>query len=157
MDQALRSDVDFGELPAAIDALLQQGVLAYRSDRMRAESLFGQALAIDPSQLATYFCLYKIHAYRGDLDAALQAARAGLAEGARQAGWPADWRGWPRPATPAEGAARFALFTLKALAFIHLRREERDSAHAALEALAALDPQGLVGWPVIAALAEGAA
>lgn len=54
-----------------------------------------------------------------------------------------------------EGPARFALYTLKALAFIHLRRNEPAEAEAILGALTRLDPQGFVGLSVIAELTEG--
>jgi len=37
--------INFGDLPEGIDALLQQGVAAYRHDRSRADRLFRQALA----------------------------------------------------------------------------------------------------------------
>ncbi len=147
--------IDFGTLPTAINALLQQGVIAYRRDRSTAERLFRQALAADPHQLPTYFCLYKIHTYQGNLDEALAVAEAGLQEAARQAGWSLDWRDWPpQPATPA-GPERFALYTLKALAFIHLRRDEPARAQTLLDHLAQLDPSGTVGWPVVAELAQG--
>jgi hypothetical protein len=149
--------IDFGELPDAVNALLQQGVVAYRTDPEAADRLFRQALAGAPAQLPVYFCLYKIHTYRGNLDEGLRMAEAGLAEAATQAGWRTDWREWTPPPGIPEGAARFALYTLKALAFIRLRREERDEARRILAALAALDPAGLVGWPVIAALADGSA
>ncbi len=56
-----------------------------------------------------------------------------------------------------EGAGRFALYTLKALAFIHLRRNDIQEVDALLEALSKLDPSGAVGWPVVAALADGVA
>jgi len=54
-----------------------------------------------------------------------------------------------------DGPGRFALYTLKALAFISLRRDEQDRARDILKALKGLDPAGQVGWPVIAALADG--
>ncbi len=148
--------IDFGELPEAIDLLLQRGVIAYRTDPARADSLFREALGADPSQLPVYYCLYKIHTYRGRLDEALAAARAGLAEAARQAGWSADCREWLPQSSP-EGPGRFALYTLKALAFIHLRRDEADEARRLLDILSRADRTGAVGWPVVAALAEGAA
>jgi len=44
---------------------------------------------------------------------------------------------------------------LKALAFIHLRQGDRQRALRMLERLRQLDPAGAVGWPVVAALAEG--
>jgi len=156
IDAFADSDViNFGDVPPPINALLQQGVVAYRQDRARADHLFRRALAAAPAQLPVYFCLYKIHTYLGNLDQAQDAAETGLTEAARQAGWPADWRAWTRPPTEPDGAARFALYTLKALAFIHLRQDRPDAARQKLDALAQLDPAGLVGWPVVAALAEG--
>ncbi len=147
--------INFGDLPQEIDALLQQGVAAYRRDHAQADRLFRQALAAAPQQLPTYFCLYKIHTYQGHLDEAEAVAELGLAEAARQAGWPRDWRHWtPHDPLP-DGAGRFALYTLKALAFIHLRKTDSEGAAEMLAALRRLDPTGAVGWPVVAALAEG--
>ena len=148
--------IDFGDLTPRTNALLQHGVLAYRRDPLRARALFERALAETPDQLPVHFCLYKIHTYQGRLDEALASAGRGLDEAARQAGWARDWRTWERPAA-LKGAARFALYTLKALAFIRLKRGETRAAEEILAALRALDPEGRVGWPVIAALAEGCA
>lgn len=147
--------INFGDLPEEIDALLQQGVAAYRRDHARADRLFRQALAAAPQELPTYFCLYKIHTYQGHLDEAKAVAELGLIEAARQAGWSSDWRQWaPHDPLP-DGAGRFALYTLKALAFIHLRKNDPESAVEMLAALRQLDPSGAVGWPVVAALADG--
>lgn len=149
--------IDFGELPAEVDALLQEGVVAYRQDRDAAERLFRRALATAPAVLPVYFCLYKIHTYRGNLDEALAMAEGGLAEAAAQAGLPRDWRDWPTDPVPADGPRRFALYTLKALAFIRLRRDEPAAAKEILTALARLDPAGATGWLVVADLAHGLA
>jgi tetratricopeptide (TPR) repeat protein len=147
--------IDFGEVKPEIDTLLQQGVAAYRSDFDAADALFRRAAAEAPEQLPSYYCLYKIHTYRGHLDEARRFAGEGLAEAARQAGWPGDWRQWtPHDPIP-DGAGRFALYTLKALAFIHLRRDEPQQASEKIEALKILDPTGAVGWPVIAELLAG--
>jgi len=152
-----RDAINFGELPEEIDALLQQGVAAYRRDHDSADRLFRQALASAPTELPIYFCLYKIHTYQGNLDEAQAVAERGLQEAASQAGWDSDWRQWqPQPVLP-EGAGRFALYTLKALAFIHLRQNRRERALLLIDALRRLDPAGAVGWPVVAALAEGVA
>jgi len=152
-----RDAINFGELPEEIDALLQQGVAAYRRDHAGADRLFRQALASAPTELPIYFCLYKIHTYQGNLDEAQAVAERGLQEAASQAGWDSDWRQWqPQPVLP-EGAGRFALYTLKALAFIHLRQNRRERALLLLDALRRLDPAGAVGWPVVAALADGVA
>jgi tetratricopeptide (TPR) repeat protein len=147
--------IDFGELPDQVDALLQQGVSAYRHDKTEADSLFHQALALAPGELPTYYCLYKIHTYQGNLDRALAIAEAGLQEAARQAGWSADHRTWEPVPAALTGPGRFALYTLKALAFIRLRRLEREQADVLLQELSRLDPAGCVGWSVIADLARG--
>ena len=149
--------INFGDLPPAINDLLQKGVIAYRRDFSQAESYFREALAAAPEELPTYFCLYKIHTYHGNLDEARAAAQSGMTKAARQAGWPDDWREWTPEREIPEGAGRFALYTLKALAFIHLRRDEKDDAEDILAALRVLDPAGAVGWPVIAELAAGLA
>jgi tetratricopeptide (TPR) repeat protein len=150
-----RDAINFGDLPEEIDALLQQGVAVYRRDYAQADRLFRQALEAAPAELPTYFCLYKIHTYQGHLDEAQLAAERGLREAATQAGWSADWRQWqPEPVVP-DGPGRFALYTLKALAFIHLRQDNRPLANQMLAALRRLDPSGAVGWPVVEALAEG--
>ena len=146
--------INFGDLPPAINRLLQQGVAAYRHDRARADRLFRQALAAAPEELPTYFCLYKIHTYQGHLDEAQAAAESGLKEAARQAGWSPQWQQW-RPQALPDGPGRFALYSLKALAFIHLRQGKRRQAEQILARLRQLDPAGVVGWPVVAALVEG--
>jgi hypothetical protein len=120
--------INFGELPEGINALLQQGVAAYRHDHSRADRLFRQALAAAPRELPVYFCLYKIHTYQGNLDEAQAAAESGLKEAASQAGWDLDWRKWQPQAVLPEGPGRFALYTLKALAFINLKAEQPASS-----------------------------
>jgi hypothetical protein len=150
-----RDPINFGDLPDDINALLQEGVAAYRHDRSQADRLFRRALAIAPKQLPIYFCLYKIHTYQGNLDEAQAVAESGLREAAIQAGWPIDWRDWRLQAGLPDGPGRFALYTLKALAFIHLRQNNSYRAHQMIEALRELDPTGAVGWPVVAALADG--
>lgn len=148
--------IDFGDVPSEINALLQQGVATYYDDRPAADSCFRKALAAAPDTLPVYFCLYKIHTYQRNLDAAEEAARAGLAEAARQGGFEADWRAL----TPASacwndmGSPRFYLYTLKALSFIALRRNDLPAARAMLDKLAVLDPDDHVGGSVVAALAD---
>jgi hypothetical protein len=147
--------INFGDLPPPVNDLLQRGVFAYRSDRAAADALFRQALALDPAALPTYLCLYKIHSYQGNLTEAEEIARGGLAEAARQALWPQDWREWPVLPGVSEGPGRFALYTLKALAFIALRGNRPTAAAAMLTALRRLDPAGAVGWCVIEDPAQG--
>ncbi len=149
--------IDFGALPEAVNRLLQAGVVAHRQDKAAADALFREALAQDPAALPTYFCLYKIHTYAGRLSEARAMAEAGLAQAARQAGWPGDWRLWLPVRTGPADPGRFALYTLKALAFIALRDERPADAAAMLGALRRLDPGGEVGWGVVADLLEGCA
>lgn len=154
--------INFGDVSPAVNALLQQGVIAYRKDRQRADELFRQALATAPGELPVYFCLYKIHTYQGNLEMAHEAAQSGLKEAATQAGWDLDWHKWtPEVTIPGiaaqDGPGRFALYTLKALAFINLRQDRPEEAEEKLAALRILDPTGVVGWPVIEALAAGLA
>jgi hypothetical protein len=152
---AIRDVVNFGELSPEINALLQQGVVAYRSDRAKADQLFKEALARTPQELPPYYCLYKIHTYMGSLDYAAEVAALGMKEAARQAGWTEDPRAWPAPADAQDGPARFALYTLKALSFIELKRGDRAKSDEYLQILSETDPQGSVGWKVIQELSSG--
>ena len=51
--------INFGDLPEAINALLQQGVAAYRHDPARADRLFRQALAAAPKNCRPIFASTK--------------------------------------------------------------------------------------------------
>lgn len=152
-DQLAEGDIiDFGDVAPEVNTLLQQGVAAYYDDRPRADQLFRQAQSLGPEQLPVYYCLYKIHTYQGNLDAALEAAQAGLAVAARQANISPDWRLWDGP-LPAAGAARFAAYTLKAMAFIHLRRNEAAEAKRMLAKLAEMGPDDGMGNSIVAEIA----
>jgi len=68
------------------------------------------------------------HTYDGNLDKARSAAEEGLrVRRAKLAGAPIGAIGRRNPSFRT-GPARFALYTLKALAFIHLRRDEQSRA-----------------------------
>lgn len=147
--------IDFGELSPAVNELLQKGVLAYRRDKALADELFRQALELSPHELPAYYCLYKIHTYMGSLEVAWDVANLGLEEAVRQAGWPSDPALWPQKDTAPGSAERFALYTLKALSFIQLKRGLKEAALGNLSILRSLDPSGSVGWTVIYELAQG--
>jgi len=123
-----------------------------------AATLLWSAQALSPQSLGIYYALYKHHARRREFAAAERAACRGLVEAARQAGLPEDWRTATRANLPAgldfhgHGVARFWLFTLKALAFISLRRERPDDARALLARIAMLAPDAQVGDEVIATM-----
>lgn len=143
-----------GEPPATVRTLLEQ---AAQAPRDQVPGLLWTAQACAPQALSVYYLLYKCHAGRRELALAEKAARAGLAEAARQAGLPGDWRTVQPGARDFSGTGpqRFWLFTLKALAFITMRSGRADEARALLTQLARLDPQATVGGDVIASLLAG--
>jgi hypothetical protein len=146
-----------GIAPPEIDRRLRDAAAAY-ADTARAEGLLHEAQALDPDCLPVYFALYKFYFYKSRLADAERGARAALATAARLGRFPADWA----TLTPAaadwadvRGPAHFYLFSLKALAFIRLRRGAGDEARALLAKLAELDPRDSVGASVIGALVAG--
>lgn len=147
--------VNFGELSPEINELLRQGVVAYQSDRVKADRIFREALAQAPHEQAAYSCLYKIHTHMGSLDFAAEVAFDGLKETARQAGWPSDPKLWPPRAEAREASAQSALYIAKALSFIELKRGRSEMALAYLRILSQFDPEESVGWKVVQELAEG--
>jgi len=112
------------------------------------------AVLTTPDSLPIYYLLYKFHASLGELERAQEAATKGLHAAARAAALPADWRtvqaGDADFSVP--GPARFWLFTLKAMAFISLRRGERESAAELVDQLRRLDPTDQLGAGVIESL-----
>lgn len=144
-----------GDAPPTVQALLND---ARSAPPDQVASLLWTAQACAPQCLSVYYLLYKCHAGRRQFEWAERAARTGLAEAARQAGLPQDWRTvQPGPDFHGTGPARFWLFTLKALAFISLRSGRPDDARELLASIRLLDPQGHVGGEVIAALLEASA
>ncbi|MCE4556750.1 hypothetical protein [Pelomonas cellulosilytica] len=151
------SDAYFGgDVPASIRPLLERAAAAPREE---VGSLLWTARALAPTVLPIYYALYKHHAGRREFDQAHAAATRGLLEAARQAGLDTDWRRVTPQTVPAgvdfqqNGPARFWLFTLKALAFIALRRQLPDEAAELLAQIARLDTGGArVGDEVIARL-----
>lgn len=139
--------LDFGQLPPEVDHLLQQGVAAHFSDRIRAEQLFRAALSLAPDALPAHRCLVKHYNRCRQFDKAQQAAQGWLAAAARCAGLHDNWLLWN--AAPGD-----ALAALKGLAFIYLRSGQPDKAEAAIQRVLAMDPEDGVGGSVIAALIE---
>ncbi len=123
-----------------------------------AEHLLWRARAIDRECLHVYFALYKFYFYRKQFDAAEKSVREGLAIAAQLGGFSefidhltplsTDW-------SPAYGAQRFFLFSLKALAFIRLRQGDREDSDRILAKLRELDPDDKVGGSVVGELATG--
>lgn len=147
------------DLPAPVIKLLRDAVEAYRQPN-RAEAILWSAQAMYPKCLPIYFALYKFYFHQGRLDEAERATRLALAAAATAGGFDADWHG----ATPATvnwsdtlSPQHFYLFSLKALAFIRLRRGDRRESLAILQKLAEIDPGDSVGATVIRDLAAASA
>jgi hypothetical protein len=150
-------------IPAAADALLARARAAWH-DVPAATVLLAEALAKAPDCLPLHYARYKFHSSHGQYALAEAAARAALTEAAGQAGLPADWRALDQAAdldaidwADVHGAAHFYLFTLKALAYLRLRRGDLAEAGALLDTLAWLDPADRVGAAVTRSLLQGAA
>ena len=145
-----------GPVPPAVRELLHRAALADPHDRA---ALLWSAQAIAPRCLASYYALYKHHAGRREFELAERAAWRALREAAALAGLPEDWRSaaphWPTKQGDAD-AARFWLFTLKALTFLHLRTQRPDEAQALLSVLLACEPNSGNGAEVTAALLQAA-
>ncbi|MGO9446189.1 MAG: hypothetical protein ACLPXB_15645 [Thiobacillaceae bacterium] len=141
-------------LPRATHALLHRGMALYGTDRAGAAFLFGFAQSRAPASLALYRVLVKFYNRVGQFDAAYEMAEQGLAEAARLGNFPPDWRAWTLELLVGNEAC-FALQTLKAMAFLELRRGNGDSSAGMLERLRLLDPSDGTGSSVVAALAEG--
>jgi hypothetical protein len=146
-------------IPPKVNVLLQAAVAASSVNQAQAEQLFLQAQALDSQCLQTYFALYKFYFFQKRLADAERIVLEGLEEAARQAGFPNDhgllvkdlskWNMY------ADENTLFYLYTLKALAFIRLRRGLSDEATLILSHLQQLDPQDLSGASVIMQLAKG--
>ena len=148
-----------GPIPAAVDHRLEDAAASY-ADGAHAETLLLEAWTLDPSCLPVYFALYKFYFYKSRLADAERIALAALGTVASQAGIPADWRQLTLQSadwTDTRGPQHFYLFSLKALAFIRLRRGRADETRALLAKLAELDPRDTVGGSVIGSLAAATA
>jgi tetratricopeptide (TPR) repeat protein len=147
-----------GIAPPEVDRRLRDAAAVY-ADAPRAEALLDEAHALDPDCLPVYFARYKFYFYKSRLAEAERVAREALAVAARRGRFAADWTKLAPDAADwadVQGPAHFYLFTLKALAFIRLRRGAADETRAILARLAELDPHDSVGATVIGALANGA-
>lgn len=151
--------VRFGGITSdAIDEKLADAAMHY-ADAERAEASLLEARALDPSCLPVYFALYKFYFYQSRLQEAEAITLQALLASARQADIPEDWQqlsahtiDWSDIRAP----QHFYLFSLKALAFIRLRRGEADQANALLRKIEELDPRDSVGASVIRTLAAAA-
>jgi tetratricopeptide (TPR) repeat protein len=134
-----------------------QEAVSCADDFERARELFYRARDMQPDQLETYIALYKYCFYRGHLDEAEQVVMDALQQSAQRGGFASDWLELDLRSTDwsqHEGPARVYLYSLKALAFIHLRTGQHESARKILEKMEQLDIQDQVGASVIRTLEE---
>lgn len=146
---------DAGADADTLNALLN-APLDLRHGWDRTERLIDDARRAMPGRLELNEAMYKLLAYSGRLEAAEvliaetleRAAAAGGfdADPARLAADDARWAG-------ASGVARLYLYSLKAMGFVRLRRENVDGAVSVLDELARLDPLDQVGGSVVAGMA----
>ncbi len=146
--------VDIDSLPAEALELLQRGMALHRSDPAAAELLFGIARSQAPCSLPLYRALVKFYNRECQFDAAYDMAALGMREAARLGQLPPDWRDWTLAMLSGQEAS-FALLTLKAMAFIELRRGNTPASVEILEQLRVLDPSDGIGSSVVASLAAG--
>lgn len=145
-----------GPVPPHIARLLSEAAAAYGQTH-RAEAILWSAQALAPSCLTVYFSLYKFYFYKNRLEDAERVTRQGLAMAARLGAFEPDWRAATAAGVDwcdSTGPRRFYLFSLKALAFIRLRRNDIAESAALLAKLAELDPSDRVGAGVIRDLAR---
>lgn len=145
---------DIDSLPAEALELLQRGMALHRSDPSGAELLFGIARSQAPCSLPLYRALVKFYNRECRFDAAYDMAALGMREAARLGNLPPNWRDWPLDMLSGQ-AGSFALLTLKAMAFIELRRGNTPASVEILDQLERLDPSDGIGSSVVASLAAG--
>ena len=145
-----------GAAPPGIAELLLDAMGHYGETEM-AEAKLLDARKMAPGSLAVHFSLYKFYFYKKRLADAEQIARESLIEAARQGGFDPDWDHLDADsANWSNEAAHFYLFSLKALAFIRLRRGDEYGCRRILDKLFELDSKDSVGASVIREIAAGA-
>ncbi len=153
---------DLGESEAAsladspADALLSQAMAGYRADPVKGDFLLNYACTQAADPLPLYRVVTKFYNRQRRFEQAQDFARKALAEAGRQCGLPDDPETWRRDHLPAwdTALASHALLSLKAMAFIALRREDQALAARYLAVLTALDIEDGSGASVVSAMAD---
>lgn len=153
----------FADTPIHQDALasldlqrLMREPIDVTLDWDRAERLLQNVMAQLPNRLETRVALYKMYAYAGQHDKALSLIDEVLQQAAEQSGFDPDWRRLDATSacwTGATGLVRCYLYSLKALGFVSLRKQDIATAEAVLEKLQELDRLDEVGSSVVYQLA----
>lgn len=128
------------------------------SDRAESIRALDAARSCAPGRLEVLVALYKFHFYQGNIEQARELIEETLTLAAEQGGFSADWSvltpdaaAWHEP----RGPGLVFVHSLKAMAFLNLRENDRSGAANVLGALRRLDPDNEVGADVIQYLLEG--
>lgn len=145
------------DLPPRVAGYLSAAAAA--GDWREAESLLWRAQLAAPDCLHVYYVLYKFYFNHNRLGDAERAACLAMDAAARQAHIPSDWRLLDNTScdwSVVDAPQHFYLFSLKALAFIHLRQQRTEDTKLLLAKLREIDLHDTVGASVIEAYAIGA-
>ena len=147
---------DAGADADTLNALLN-APLDLRHGWDRTERLIDDARHAMPGRLELNVAMYKLLAYSGRLEAAEALIDETLFKAAEAGGFdpdPARLKADDPRWQSATGNDRLYLYSLKAMGFVRLRRENVDGAVSVLDELARLDPLDQVGGSVVAGMAE---
>lgn len=136
-----------GLAPEAAELVAEAGRLRERPDL--ALALLERARALEPDHPAPLIALYRFHFYGQRLAQARAAGEDALSIVKTVLGADFGVEPPPRDAVRYDAAVRFYLFTLKGLAYLHLRLGEPEPARELLGELQRLDPDDLVGAAVL--------
>lgn len=157
MQTALKQEVTyFPHSSNRTDAALQQVIACY-DDTEQAEKILLDRLEESDHELGTYIAIFKFYFYKKHFGNAKHYAYETLDRASKEGGFSRNWEELDRSIfqeNSEESPQRVYLYTLKALSFIYLRLEMFDISTNILGKLAELDPQDVVGWSVIQAVAD---
>ncbi len=143
-------------IPLTLQQLLRAELLV-EEDWQQAEHLLLTARRELPEQVEVLIALYKLYAYSNRFEESLNLIEEVLEKSASLAGFSPNWNELSADSadwTPASGALRHYLYSLKAMGFVCLRKGEPEQALQVLKKLLELDPQDQVGGSVVFELAE---
>lgn len=132
-----------GLAPEAEQLVAEAGRLRDRPDEALAR--LERARAMAPGHPVPLIALYRFHFYGHRLAEARNVGEAALAVARAALGTRFDAEPPSHDAVRYDAAVRFYLFTLKGLAYLHMRLGELDAARARLAELRRLDPNDQVG------------
>lgn len=133
-----------GRLAPPVEALIAQAG-ALRDQPEKALPLLERARAMAPRHPVPLIAIYRFHFYGHALEKARAAGEDALAVARSALGPNFGDVVPPESATLGDAAVRFYLFTLKGLAYLHLRLGELEEAKRMLGELRRLDPQDHLG------------